>query len=49
MNRDFKALRAAARAAEIEALREGRKNRSNTFANRKKEASRKACRVKVKV
>lgn len=47
MNRDYKALRAAARQAEVNALREGRKNRSVRFVDRKREASKKACRGKV--
>jgi len=39
-----KQLRRAARNAELANLREGRRNRAATFIDRKKEASRKACR-----
>lgn len=38
------AMRRAARADRVSALREGRRERATTFTDRKKEASRKACR-----
>lgn len=41
---DTKAIRRATREAVLDALREGRKVRATTFTNRKKEASRRACR-----
>jgi len=41
------AAREQARRSAIEALREGRKVRAVTFTDRKREASRKACRGRV--
>tara|TARA_Y100000296_G_C5077856_1_gene208308 strand:- start:305 stop:481 length:177 start_codon:yes stop_codon:yes gene_type:complete len=43
----FVAARRQAREAQLAALREGRKVRATTFSNRKKEASRRACRGRV--
>ena len=43
----FVAARRQAREAQLAALREGRKVRATTFSNRKKEASRRACRGQV--
>jgi hypothetical protein len=40
----FQANRQAARDATVAALRDGRKNRAWSIPNKKKEASRKACR-----
>ena len=42
-----KARRASARNAELADLRDGRRNRATTFTDRRKEASRRACRGKV--
>ncbi len=42
--KDWSALKAAARDEQVEALREGRKNRAATFTNRKAESDRQACR-----
>ena len=42
-----KARRASARQVELADLRDGRRNRATTFTDRKKEASRRACRGKV--
>ena len=39
-----KALRRAARNAELAAFRDGRRNRAATFVNKRREASRRACR-----
>jgi hypothetical protein len=39
-----KGMRAAQRAAYVEALRDGRKTRPATFTDRRREASRRACR-----
>jgi hypothetical protein len=43
-----KHLRAAARRAELADLRDGRRNRASTFVDRRKEASRRACRGNVR-
>lgn len=43
-HQDFKALKAAAREEELEALRDGRKNRSASFTQRKAQADKNACR-----
>lgn len=42
-----KQLRRAARNAELQHLRDGRRTRAATFTDRKKEASRQACRGKI--
>ena len=42
-----KMMRRANREAELIALRDGRRTRSATFTNRKKEANRNACRNKA--
>tara|TARA_Y100000401_G_scaffold50364_1_gene39288 strand:- start:447 stop:605 length:159 start_codon:yes stop_codon:yes gene_type:complete len=44
-----KAMRKASREAQVQALREGRKNRAVVFVNRKKEANKKACRKKFTI
>ena len=42
-----KAMRKASRESQLQALREGRKNRAVVFVDRKKEANRKACRKRI--
>lgn len=42
-----KAMRRAEREGRVAAMREGRRIRSTTFADRKKVANKKACRGKV--
>lgn len=49
LNQLVMATRRAERAERVEALREGRKLRATRFTDRRKEASRKACRGKVAV
>ena len=47
INVDFdssKALRKAQRDEKVQAMREGRRQRASVFTDRRKEASRKACR-----
>lgn len=45
---DMTTLRRLSRDSQVQALREGRKNRSVTFVDRKKEGSRRTCRGKVR-
>ncbi len=45
---DMTTLRRLARDNQVQALREGRKNRATTFTDRKKEGSRRLCRGKVR-
>ena len=40
-------MKHAARAAYVAALRDGKRQRATTFTDRRKEASRKACRGRV--
>lgn len=42
--KDWSALKSAARDEQVDALRDGRKNRAVAFVNRKAENDRKACR-----
>ncbi|MFZ4431592.1 MAG: hypothetical protein ACOYOQ_00195 [Microthrixaceae bacterium] len=44
---DLKAIRRAERERRLAALRDGRRQRSVTFKDRKKEAARKACRGRI--
>ena len=41
---DRRAIRQAERAARIDALRDGRRERAHTFTDRRKESARQACR-----
>lgn len=45
---DLKSIRRASRDAQVSALREGRKIRSVTFVDRKKEGNRTICRDKIR-
>ena len=45
---DMTTLRRLARDNQVQALREGRKNRAATFTDRKKEGSKRICRGKVR-
>ena len=45
---DMTTLRRLTRDNQVQALREGRKNRATTFTDRKKEGSRRLCRGKVR-
>ena len=45
---DMTPLRRLSRDNQVQALREGRKNRATTFVDRKKEGSRRICRGKVR-
>lgn len=41
---DWRAVKALSREEEVDALRDGRKNRASTFPNGKKKADKEACR-----
>ena len=45
---DLATLRRSSRELEVQAMREGRRNRAVTFIDRKKEGSRRVCRGKVR-
>ena len=45
---DMTTLRRLTRDNQVQALREGRKNRAATFTDRKKEGSKRICRGKVR-
>ena len=44
---DMATIRRMGRESQVDALREGRKNRAVTFANRKKQANKRACRGRI--
>jgi len=45
--RDSQTLRRLIRDDKVQAMREGRRQRANVFADRRKQASKKACRGKI--
>jgi hypothetical protein len=45
--RDSQTLRRLIREEKVQAMREGRRQRATVFADRRKQASKKACRGKV--
>jgi len=47
-SREAQAIRRAQREAYVAALREGRRERAATFTDRRREASRKACRGPIR-